>query len=307
MTDHFGYVYRITNRVNSKTYVGQRRCSRDSTWNEYYGSGALIKASIAKYGRENFTKGLISYAESIEELNSLEADAIIQEWAQGHGEYNQRVHIPSPDSWTRLPSGSLARIQIKRREQQRKWHAENVNPRHTSAEEDYRKFLQETDLSLLTEKYRELGSVSNVALTLGLSRRRTARFLSESGVLNPSRTSKGIARSDADKQSISRAMQVRNYGSVCSKCFNEDTSTLCLKHRPSSPTIREKRMAEMQARADEVIALFKSKGSMRATARELELSARFVNEVLEMHGIEKPQQSTEAARKARMSKLKRID
>lgn len=202
MTDHFGYVYRITNNVNGKTYIGQRLCTRDSTWTEYYGSGVLIKTSIAKHGLENFTKSLISYAESREALDTLEAKAIVQEWDQGHGEYNQRAHVPSPDSWTRLPSGRISEIQVKRRVQRRKWIDENVNPSHTHAEEAYRKFLQDTDLPLLAEKYRELGSVRGVALTMGLSHKRTSRFLRENELLNPSRTSKGIARSDSEKQSI---------------------------------------------------------------------------------------------------------
>lgn len=50
----YGYVYKITNLINGKTYVGQRKIVRDKTWEDYYGSGKLIKQAITKYGKENF-------------------------------------------------------------------------------------------------------------------------------------------------------------------------------------------------------------------------------------------------------------
>jgi hypothetical protein len=84
----YGYVYRIRNNVNGKTYIGQRKLSRDKTWTQYMGSGRMISHAIKKYGVENFSKEFICYASSKEELRILESDAILQEHLIGKAEYN---------------------------------------------------------------------------------------------------------------------------------------------------------------------------------------------------------------------------
>ena len=52
------YIYKITNLINDKIYVGQSsKNSEDNPW--YFGSGKLIGLAIKKYGRENFSKEVI--------------------------------------------------------------------------------------------------------------------------------------------------------------------------------------------------------------------------------------------------------
>lgn len=69
----YGYVYEIVNNINGKTYIGQRKLSLDTSWDDYYGSGRLIKQAIKKYGKENFSKYLLIYSYSREELNEKES------------------------------------------------------------------------------------------------------------------------------------------------------------------------------------------------------------------------------------------
>lgn len=61
-------VYKITNNINSKIYIGKDTKSNT----KYFGSGSLLKKAIAKYGIENFTKEIIDMAETSEELSSKE-------------------------------------------------------------------------------------------------------------------------------------------------------------------------------------------------------------------------------------------
>ena len=66
----YNYVYLITNNLNGKIYVGKH--STDNLNDGYMGSGKLIKLAYNKYGIENFTKQILQFAETEEELNDLE-------------------------------------------------------------------------------------------------------------------------------------------------------------------------------------------------------------------------------------------
>lgn len=66
----YGYIYKITNKINNKIYVGQH--SKEIFDESYYGSGKYIKAAINKYGKENFHQEILEWCNSLEELNEKE-------------------------------------------------------------------------------------------------------------------------------------------------------------------------------------------------------------------------------------------
>lgn len=66
----YGYVYKTTNLINQKVYIGKHQSnSFDPT---YLGSGKILKQAIRKNGKENFKVEILVKAESEEELNILE-------------------------------------------------------------------------------------------------------------------------------------------------------------------------------------------------------------------------------------------
>jgi group I intron endonuclease len=66
----FGYIYKITNLITGKIYIG--KCSKKGNTNMYYGSGSYINRSIKKHGIENFKKEIIENCNDREELNKRE-------------------------------------------------------------------------------------------------------------------------------------------------------------------------------------------------------------------------------------------
>lgn len=85
------YVYRITNLINGKTYVGQHtvKKGRTITSDTYWGSGNLIRAARKKYGKENFKKEILVSGEfTKDEINTFEIEYISKERSIGKAEYN---------------------------------------------------------------------------------------------------------------------------------------------------------------------------------------------------------------------------
>jgi hypothetical protein len=62
------FIYKITNKQNSKIYVG--KCQKKNS--EYFGSGILIQRAVKKYGYENFIKEYICKCNSKIQLNKKE-------------------------------------------------------------------------------------------------------------------------------------------------------------------------------------------------------------------------------------------
>jgi hypothetical protein len=70
----FYLVYKITNTINNKIYIG---CHKTKDKNDnYFGSGKYLKNAIKKYGIENFTKDIIFEASSAEEMFEKEKELV---------------------------------------------------------------------------------------------------------------------------------------------------------------------------------------------------------------------------------------
>jgi hypothetical protein len=74
---YIGYIYKTTNLVNNRCYVGKKNKSEFDSG--YYGSGIALQLAIKKYGKQNFTVEVLHWATTIEELNQLEIKAIAEQ------------------------------------------------------------------------------------------------------------------------------------------------------------------------------------------------------------------------------------
>ena len=71
--DYFGFVYHIHCTATGRDYIGRkyfwsfrtpkgksRKVKSESDWKKYYGSCPELKEDVEKYGRENFTRTILS-------------------------------------------------------------------------------------------------------------------------------------------------------------------------------------------------------------------------------------------------------
>lgn len=64
------FVYKTTNNKNGKIYIGQH--STENLDDGYLGSGVVLQKAIIKYGKENFSREIITYVDTQEDLDRTE-------------------------------------------------------------------------------------------------------------------------------------------------------------------------------------------------------------------------------------------
>lgn len=96
-------VYKITNKINGKSYIGKRK-HHDPYKDKYMGSGKQIKAAIKKYGIDAFYKDITSIFNTNEEAAKLEAALVTREYISSGLSYN--MHEGGHGGFAHLNDGS---------------------------------------------------------------------------------------------------------------------------------------------------------------------------------------------------------
>ncbi len=71
----YGFVYITTNLINGKRYLGLCSYGRPNH-KRYLGSGKALKRALEKYGRENFSRQIVTECETKDELFAKELELI---------------------------------------------------------------------------------------------------------------------------------------------------------------------------------------------------------------------------------------
>jgi group I intron endonuclease len=69
----YGYVYKTTNLLNGKIYIGRRMGPFDRS---YHGSGTILKRAVSLHGAHNFLTEALSWATDFKELCAMEIQHI---------------------------------------------------------------------------------------------------------------------------------------------------------------------------------------------------------------------------------------
>lgn len=89
-------VYKITNNINGKVYIGAHKTEELN--DGYLSSSDVVAYAIKKYGKESFTKEIIYFANSEEDMFNKEAELVNEDFVTRKDTYN--IKCGGKGSWT---------------------------------------------------------------------------------------------------------------------------------------------------------------------------------------------------------------
>lgn len=181
------YIYLIVNNVNGKTYVGQRKSSKEWYEDKYMGSGTRLGLAKKKYGIENFEKFLIQYCYSKEETDKAEKFWIAEYRRRGKAEYN-------------IADGGYGSAGFHHTDETKRRLSEAHKGKHLS-EETKRKLSEANKGKLVSEETKRK-----------LSEAKKGKLVSEETRRKLSEANKGRHFSDEWKRKISESMKGKKRG-----------------------------------------------------------------------------------------------
>lgn len=176
----YNYIYKITNLINGKIYIGKH--STNTINDGYMGSGSLIKKAIEKYGVENFTKEYLAFCDTEDKLNWLERF------------YIKKLHSRIFDGNYNLTDGGEGVTGYKHSEEIKRKIKEN------SAKTNLGKHLSETTKNKISESKKGQFHYNSEETRKKISEANKGKHISEEAKKKISDTLKGHIPSNKGKQ-----------------------------------------------------------------------------------------------------------
>ncbi len=83
------FVYETTNLINGKKYRGIHKTNKIE--DGYLGSGLRMRMALLKYGKENFSRTILEFCSSYDELIELEKIYVDEVWISDNSNYNLKT------------------------------------------------------------------------------------------------------------------------------------------------------------------------------------------------------------------------
>jgi len=124
MIKKYHYIYKTTNILNNKFYIGMH--STDNLDDGYIGSGTLLRRSIKKYGRDKHKKEILEYLDSRESLHIREKEIVNEKLLNDVLSMNLAVGGQGEGSWQKINQNSeLQRQKNKKGQIKQEWLRKN--------------------------------------------------------------------------------------------------------------------------------------------------------------------------------------
>lgn len=177
----FYTVYKITNLINGKIYIGLHQTM--DLDDGYLGSGLNIRRAIEKYGSENFKKEYIAIFDENEKMYDLEKQLVNEEFIKRTDVYN--INIGGDGGWfyvnknfdkelrRKICQNANKAIPLKTKKRVGKEMGDVYGGKNKlSDEEVINRLKQIEDINLM-----EFGWVSKVSKRLNITHTQTRRFI----------------------------------------------------------------------------------------------------------------------------------
>ena len=103
-------IYKITNKVNNKIYIGKHQ-TKDPN-DGYMGSGKMLRRAQKKYGIENFIKEILYIFDTEDEMNAKEKELVTEEFCLREDTYN--ICIGGQGGFSYINNNTLYDIEQRR-------------------------------------------------------------------------------------------------------------------------------------------------------------------------------------------------
>lgn len=104
----YGYIYKTTNLINNKIYIGQRKGTIQDP--NYYGSGQRLRKALKKYGKDNFKCEVIEWCDTFEDIQLRE-----KYWIEFYNSRDQQIGYNLAPGGLQNPAHKLSPDEIKQR------------------------------------------------------------------------------------------------------------------------------------------------------------------------------------------------
>lgn len=141
INEPYGFIYITTNMINGIRYLGRKKIGDDNSWRRYLGSGSVFRMALKKYGKEYFSRNIICFCYSEDELNKAEYDLSVF------------LNVVEDDGWYNLCYGGGATSGYHHSEESKKKMSQNSIP-----SEETRQKMSESAKARCTDEWRKMMS-----------------------------------------------------------------------------------------------------------------------------------------------------